>query len=68
MVGTIGSGLQSRWEWDANRRMRVAMAELGRISGGRLISHRVLFREAPTGYQATDERPSETLGVLLEYT
>jgi len=65
MVGMIGSGLQPRW--DAARRMAVAMEELRTIDVPALISHRIPFAEAPSAYTLIDERPHESLGVLLEY-
>jgi threonine dehydrogenase-like Zn-dependent dehydrogenase len=65
MVGAIGSGLQPRW--NASRRMRVAMERLRHIDVENLITHRIPFEDAASGYRAIDETPTETLGVLLEY-
>ena len=64
-VGSIGSGLQTRW--DAERRMSVAMEELASLDVEALISHRVPFDNAPTAYEQIDQRPNESLGVLLQY-
>jgi threonine dehydrogenase-like Zn-dependent dehydrogenase len=34
---------------------------------GGLLTHRVPFTEAAEAYRLLDERPDETIGVLLEY-
>jgi hypothetical protein len=31
------------------------------------VTHRLPFEDAPSGYRAIDETPTDTLGVLLEY-
>lgn len=53
--------------WDASRRMKLAMRELGHIDVGRLVSHRLPFADAPRAYALIDREPAETLGVLLDY-
>ena len=65
MVGMIGSGLQPRW--NAERRMAVAMEQLASFDTEALISHRVPFEEAPAAYEQIDNRPEESLGILLRY-
>lgn len=64
-VGMIGSGLQPRWSWE--RQIGAALAELEDVPVASLITHRVPFAEAPRAYSLIDERPVETLGVLLDY-
>ena len=64
-VGMIGSGLQPRWNWE--RQMGASLAELVDVPVESLITHRVPFAEAPRAYSLIDERPAETLGVLLDY-
>lgn len=65
MVGLVGSGLQPRW--DKRRRMQTAMRLLRDIDVERMITHEFPFADAPDAYRLIDERPSETLGVLLNY-
>jgi 2-desacetyl-2-hydroxyethyl bacteriochlorophyllide A dehydrogenase len=65
MVGMIGSGLQPRW--NAERRMSVAMEEMGKLDVGRLVSHRVAFEDAPSAYEQIDTHPEDSLGILLSY-
>jgi hypothetical protein len=64
-VGSVGSGLQPRW--DAGRRMAVAMEELTSFDIETLVSHRLPFTDAPLAYEQIDTRPDESLGVLLQY-
>ena len=47
--------------------MAVAMEELASMHIEALISHRVPFDDAPTAYEQIDQRPNESLGVLLQY-
>ncbi len=39
----------------------------GVIRGGQMITHRLPFTEAPAAFDLLNDRPSETLGVLLEW-
>lgn len=64
-VSYIGSGLQPRW--DERRRMGWAMRDLQRINTERLITQRMPFGEASSAYRLIDERPADTMSVLLEY-
>jgi 2-desacetyl-2-hydroxyethyl bacteriochlorophyllide A dehydrogenase len=65
-VGIIGSGLQPRW--DKPRRMAVALAAVGELDVESLITHERPFADAPECYRLIDERPGETLAVLLDYS
>lgn len=65
MVGVVGSGLQPRW--NVARRMRVAMARLGKLDVAPLVTHRFPFDQAPAAYELIDEHPQLSLGVLLDY-
>jgi 2-desacetyl-2-hydroxyethyl bacteriochlorophyllide A dehydrogenase len=64
-VSSIGSGLQPRWDWE--RRYVTATERLASFDVERLVSHRVAFEEAPSAYRLIDEKPEETLAVLLDY-
>jgi len=64
-VGSIGSGLQPRW--DLTRR-NLAAFEL--LQSGWLmtpVSHRLAFDEAPEAYRVLDENAKTATGVLLVY-
>lgn len=65
MVGLVGSGLQPRW--DKRRRMQTAMRLLDSVDVEELVTHEFPFAEAPDAYRMIDERPDETLAVLLNY-
>ncbi|MBS1860290.1 MAG: zinc-binding dehydrogenase [Actinobacteria bacterium] len=60
-----GSGLQPRW--DLGRKLEVALDLLPTMRPEEMISHRVPFDRAPEAFQLLDERPEETLGVILTY-
>lgn len=64
-VGRIDPALAPRW--DANRRLALAVALLPELRLGDLISHRLPFDEAPAAYRLVDERPGETVQVVLTY-
>ena len=64
-VGRINPSLAPRW--DGGRRMGVVRQLLRELPLDRLISHRVPFREAHRAYRLVDERPEETLQVILTY-
>ena len=64
-AASVGSGLQPRWT--SGRRVATAFERLRDIDTERLISHTVPFVEAPSAYRLIDERPQETLGVILDY-
>jgi 2-desacetyl-2-hydroxyethyl bacteriochlorophyllide A dehydrogenase len=64
-VSSVGSGLQPRW--DFSRRMEVV---LDLLRSGRVrvqATHSFPFTEAPDAFRVVDARPSEAMGVLLEY-
>ncbi|HET9849569.1 MAG TPA: zinc-binding alcohol dehydrogenase, partial [Candidatus Dormibacteraeota bacterium] len=55
------------WAWSAARRLQLATELLGEISWAPLISHRIPLEDAPEAYRLVDERPAETVQVLLTY-
>ncbi len=56
-----------RGRWDRARRFEAAWRHLAQVQPSRLVTHRFPFVQAAEAYQQLDERPGETLGVLLEY-
>ena len=64
-VGRLSPELSARW--DHARRMETVMGLLGRLSLEKLVSHRVPFSRAPEAYRLLDERPGETVQVMLDY-
>jgi 2-desacetyl-2-hydroxyethyl bacteriochlorophyllide A dehydrogenase len=66
MVGMVGTGLQPRW--NLQRRFDVALDALAGIDTHRMITHELPFRDAHEAYELIDQRPADTLGVLLDYS
>ena len=64
-VSTIDASLQPRWTH--RRRLEVALALLGELDLGRLISHRFPLERAAEAYQLIDSTPEETVQVVLTY-
>lgn len=64
-VGRVNPGLAPRW--DSGRRTSVVRQLLRELPLERLISHRVPLRDAERAYRLVDERPEETLQVVLTY-
>ncbi len=64
-VGRLNPELSARW--DNARRMETVVGLLGRLRLEELVSHRVPFGEAPEAYRLVDERPEETVQVILDY-
>ncbi|MBI5932123.1 MAG: zinc-binding alcohol dehydrogenase [Chloroflexi bacterium] len=64
-VSAIAPELSARW--DKSRRFGVAWDALARIKPERWITHRVPLNEAAEAYRLLDERPQETIQVLLTY-
>jgi 2-desacetyl-2-hydroxyethyl bacteriochlorophyllide A dehydrogenase len=64
-VSTIDGALQPRWSRE--RRMTVACDLLATLDLDSLISHRVPFEQAAEAYRLVDERPDETVQVVLTY-
>ena len=64
-VGRLSPELSARW--DRARRMQTVVGLLGRLRLGELVSHRVPFEAAPEAYRLLDERPGETVQVMLDY-
>ena len=64
-VGRMNPELLPRW--DHARRMETVMSLLPRLRLEEIISHRMPFRKAPEAYQLLDERPTETIQVILTH-
>ena len=64
-VSTISPELSARW--DKARRFDVAWKALERIKPEKWITHRFSIDEAEAAYQLLDEKPQETIQVLLTY-
>lgn len=65
-VSTIAPELSARW--DKARRFDVAWKALERIKPEKWITHRFSIDEAKAAYQLLDEKPQETIQVLLTYS
>jgi len=64
-VSTIAPELEGRW--DKKRRFEAAWRALRRIRPEKWITHRFPIDEAPEAYRLLDERPQETIQILLTY-
>jgi 2-desacetyl-2-hydroxyethyl bacteriochlorophyllide A dehydrogenase len=64
-VGRVDPGLSPRW--DRARRTALVMDLLPRLRLAELISHRIPFGQAAEAYRLIDERPEETMQVVLTY-
>ena len=64
-VSTIASELSARW--DKSRRFGVAWDALSRIQPEKWITHRFPLHQAADAYRLLDERPQETVQVLITY-
>jgi 2-desacetyl-2-hydroxyethyl bacteriochlorophyllide A dehydrogenase len=64
-VGSIDAALQPRWTH--RRRLDLAASFLGRLDLGALITQRVALECAADAYRLVDERPAETVQVVLTY-
>jgi 2-desacetyl-2-hydroxyethyl bacteriochlorophyllide A dehydrogenase len=64
-VSTIAPELEGRW--DKKRRFEAAWKTLRRIQPEKWITHRFAIDEAPEAYRLLDERPQETIQILLTY-
>ena len=53
--------------WDRRRRLDVALSLLGELLLGPLITHRIPFARAAEAYELVDQRPEETVQVILTY-
>jgi 2-desacetyl-2-hydroxyethyl bacteriochlorophyllide A dehydrogenase len=65
-VSTIAPELSARW--DKARRFDVAWKALERIKPEKWITHRVPIDKAEEAYRLLDEKPQETIQVLITYT
>jgi 2-desacetyl-2-hydroxyethyl bacteriochlorophyllide A dehydrogenase len=64
-VSTISPSLMV--SWDKSRRMKVAINQLRLIDPSRMISHVFPVRQADEAFRLMDERPEETLQIILDY-
>ncbi len=64
-VSTIDPQLSGRWTKD--RRLATVQRRLSEIDTGRLITHRFPVDRAVDAYDLLDERPNDTVQVLLTY-
>jgi len=65
-VSTIAPELSARW--DKSRRFGVAWDALARIHPEKWITHRFPLDRAADAYRLLDERPQETIQILITYT
>ena len=65
-VSTIAPELSARW--DKARRFDVAWKALERIRPEKWITHRVPIEKADDAYRLLDEKPQETIQILITYT
>lgn len=64
-VSQIDPALAPRW--DRARRLDMARTMLGELMLGPLITHRIPFARAAEAYELVDQRPEETVQVILTY-
>jgi 2-desacetyl-2-hydroxyethyl bacteriochlorophyllide A dehydrogenase len=64
-VGTVEPALQPRW--DRGRRMATVLELLGQLPLESLVTHRFRLDDAAGAYRLLDERPGETLQVVLDH-
>ena len=64
-VSRLAPALTGRWTKE--RRMAFAVELLARLRPSRLITHRFPLERAAEAYALIDERPEETMQVVLEY-
>lgn len=65
-VSTIAPELQGRW--DKARRFETAWKALERIRPEKWITHRFPISRAAEAYRLLDERPQETIQIILEHS
>ncbi|HWP43885.1 MAG TPA: zinc-binding alcohol dehydrogenase [Blastocatellia bacterium] len=64
-VSNIASALAPRWT--SKRRRELAAAYLGELRLDEMITHVIPFDDAAAAYRLLDERPEETVQVLLDF-
>jgi 2-desacetyl-2-hydroxyethyl bacteriochlorophyllide A dehydrogenase len=65
-VGTVDPALSPRW--DRERRTATVMELLEDLPLEQLVTHRVPLEEVATAYRLIDERPDQTIQVVVDYT
>jgi 2-desacetyl-2-hydroxyethyl bacteriochlorophyllide A dehydrogenase len=63
-VSNVASGLAPRWSIE--RRRELAVSYLDELRLNELITHALPFSEAAAGYRLLDERPEETVQIILD--
>lgn len=64
-VGRINPELNPRW--DRDRRTQTVLGLLPELRPERLVSHRIPLADAPAAYRLVDEKPEETVQVILTH-
>ncbi|HET6315764.1 MAG TPA: zinc-binding alcohol dehydrogenase [Chloroflexota bacterium] len=64
-VGSIDAALQPRWSY--RRRLELARDLLSELELASLVSHRFALARAAEAYELIDQRPEETVQVVLTY-
>jgi 2-desacetyl-2-hydroxyethyl bacteriochlorophyllide A dehydrogenase len=64
-VSTIAPEFSGRWS--KSRRFEVAWEMIRRLHPSRLVTQRIPFRQAANAYRLLDEKPWETIQVVLDY-
>jgi 2-desacetyl-2-hydroxyethyl bacteriochlorophyllide A dehydrogenase len=65
-VSTLAPELTGRWT--KARRLQTALQLLAEIRPSRFITHRIPFADAAKAYELLDQRPEETVQIVLTYT
>ncbi len=64
-VGRINSELGARW--NRERRTKAVLDLLPKLELRELVSHRILFEDAPDAYRTLDREPGEAVQFVFEY-
>lgn len=69
LISSQVSQVAARWNgrWSKERRFQTAWQQLATLQPERLITHRIPIQNATQGYEQLDQRPGETVQVLLDY-
>ncbi|NKQ36771.1 MAG: zinc-binding alcohol dehydrogenase [Chloroflexi bacterium] len=69
LISSQVSHLHPRWRgrWNKKRRLELTWQMLARHNPARLISHRILFAQAPQAYELLDTQPNTAVQVILTY-
>jgi 2-desacetyl-2-hydroxyethyl bacteriochlorophyllide A dehydrogenase len=64
-VSSLAPGLSGRWSKE--RRFELVWQYLGTIETTRFVTHRIPFQQADRAYRLIDQKPGESIQVLLTY-